>query len=146
MEEVIIIPIYNETEYKYHKCSGCNNKIYLKEDIWQPFYFDTKIKYCPFCGNKIVRYAEPQFEKEIDWSWLDKFKEILDKADKQLEYELFVNMNQEQRKEMIEKARYGQEYFGSRIYWNCNRSVCDIVKEIAYRKLHYSYINKLKKL
>lgn len=145
MEDVILTPIYNGTIYKYHRCSNCNEKIYLEKDIWNPFYFDEDIKYCPFCGGKIIRYAKPKFEEEPSWDWTDKFKKILDEAENKIIYELFCKMNREERNQLIDKANFGIEYFGSSIFWNDNTSVCRIVKELAHRKPHYTEINKIKK-
>lgn len=144
-EAVILTPIYKNTSYQYHVCSNCNSKIYFEESILVPLRFDEKIKFCPYCGKEIIRYAEPKFIEGPDFDWMERFQEILDYADRKIEYEIFCNMDKEQQKELIEKAEFGKEYFGYGICWNDNSRVCDIVKEVAHRKPHYSYINKLKK-
>jgi len=143
-DTTILIPIYNQNNYKYHLCYNCNKKIYIKEDIWKPMYFKEKINYCPYCGSNIIRYAKPIFEEEPNFEWIEKFKKIFDSTEKLIKYELFCKMSEEERKEIIEKARFGIEYFGDGICWNCNTNMCHIVKEIAQQKLHYTEIRKIK--
>lgn len=143
VSEVILTPIYEETVYKYHKCSGCNKKIYLEESFLTPFYFKEIINYCPFCGFKIIRYAKPQFEKSINWDWMDKFKKMFNNLEKKIEYELFVNMSENERKEIITKSKIGEVYFPN-LSWNCNSQICKILKETASKELHYSYLKRLK--
>lgn len=143
MEDVILTPIYNGTSYKHHECSNCKKEIYFEESILVPFRFEEKIKYCPFCGRKVIRYGKPRYEELPNWDWMDKFKEILDNTDEKIEYEIFCKMNREEQKELIEKAEYGIEYFGSSSDWNDNTNICKIVRDVAYRKPHHSYIKKL---
>ena len=69
-EYVILTPVYKKDNYQYHECSCCKAKIYIQESSFTPFYFKEIIKYCPFCGNRVIRYGNPIFEEEIDWSWL----------------------------------------------------------------------------
>ena len=143
MEDVILTPIYKNMVYQYHLCSNCNNKMYFEEDLFVPLRFDEKINFCPYCGKEIIRYAEAKYIEEPNFDWMDKFKNILDYAYRKIEYEIFYKMNKEEQRDLIDKAEFGREYFGSSILWNDNKNVCEIVKEIAHRKPHYSYINKL---
>lgn len=144
MEDVILTPIYRGITYEYHECSKCRGKIYFEEDICIPFHFEENIKYCPFCGRKVVRYANPKYEELPNWDWMDRFEEILEEANKKIEYEIFCKMNNDERRQLIDKAGFGETYFGSCLYWHDNASVCRIIKEIALRKPHYSYIKKLR--
>ena len=145
MEPVILTPIYKGTIYKYHRCSNCEGKIYFEEDYCIPFHFEENIKYCPFCGKEVIRYAKPEYEEKPNWDWMDKFKKVLDEAEDKIMYELFCKMNREERNELIDKTNFGIEYFGSPIFWNDNTNLCRIVKQLAHRKPHYTEINKIKK-
>lgn len=144
-ESVILTPIYNDTIYQYHICSNCKSKMYFEEDLFVPLRFKEKIKFCPYCGREILKYEKPKYLEGPDFKWMEKFHEILDFADRKIEYEIFCKMNEEERKEIINKASFGREYFGYKILWNDNSGVCDIVKQIAQRKPHYTYINRLRK-
>lgn len=143
-EGTILTPIYKDNIYQHHVCSNCNHELYFEEDLFVPLRFKEKITFCPYCGKEIIRYAEPKFIEGPDFNWIEKFQEILEYADRKMEYEIFCKMDKEQQKELIEKAEFGKEYFGYSILWTDKSNVCEIVKEIAYRKPHYSYINKLK--
>lgn len=142
----ILTPIYKDTEYQYHECSECKSKLYFEEAIFVPLYFEEteKVKFCPYCGKEIIRVTEPKYEVKPNFEWLDVFQEILNKTDREIEYEIFCKMDREKQKELIDKCRFGEEYFGSCLSWNDKKSTCEIVKEIAHRKPHYSYINRLK--
>lgn len=147
MGDVILTPIYESEIYQYHECSNCKKEIYLEEDIFKPFHFDERIKYCPFCGNKIVRYAEPKYIKEIDWTWLEEYSEIIEKTYKFLEYKIHCKMNKEQIRELEDKSERGIEYF-KQDRWAfpySNGIVCDIVHQIAREKVHYTTKQKLEK-
>lgn len=145
MTDVILTPIYSNMSYQYHECSNCKGKTYFKKDICVPFHFEENIKYCPFCGGKVIRYAKPKYVELPNWDWLEKFNKILDETNRRIEYEIFCKMNNEEIRELIDKADFGIEYFGSSLFWYDNTETCSIIKETALRKPHYSYINKLKK-
>lgn len=142
-ETVILTPVYKNIIYQYHECSNCKEKIYFDEDIYSPCHFKEDIKYCPFCGNEVIRYAKPKYEETPDWSWMDTFRNILNEAERKIEYEIFCRMNKEEKSKLIDKSEFGIEYFGNSTYWNSNANICEIVKETAYRKPHYTYTKKL---
>lgn len=144
-EVAILTPMYRNNIYQYHICSNCNHEMYFEEDMFVPLRFNEKIKFCPYCGKEIIRYAEPKYMEGPNFDWMETFEEILDYADRKMEYEIFCKMDREQQKELLEKAEFGKEYFGYGILWNDNSNICQIIKEIAKRKPHYSDINKLKK-
>ena len=145
IEDVILTPIYKGLAYKHHECSNCKEKIYFEEDILNPFHFEEKIKYCPFCGNRIVRYAKPKYIELPNWDWLEQFNEIIAKTYRNLEYKIHCKMSKEQISELIDKAEYGEAYFGKdSCYPLSNGNVCNLIHHIAIQKLHYTTINKLK--
>ncbi len=111
MEDVVLTPIYKETIYQYHLCSNCNKKLYLEEDIFVPLRFEEKIKFCPYCGKEIIRYANPKYIKEPNFDWLEKYTEIIKNACEKIEYEIYCKNSEEERRELINKAEFGMEYF-----------------------------------
>lgn len=143
--EVILTPIYKNETYKYHQCSNCSKEIYLEEDMFIPFYFKEKIKYCPFCGKAVIRYGKPKYIENPNFEWLDKYKEIIEKTYRNIEYEVYCKNNKKEINELIDKVNFGIAYFGSSLSWDDNGNICKMVKEIAHRDPHYSYKNKLKK-
>lgn len=143
-EEVILTPIYKGIHYEHHECSNCRGKIYFEEDICNPFHFEEKIKYCPFCGNKVIRYAKPQYEELPNWDWLKEFKEVMDKTYRFLKYKIHCKKSKEEIRELIDKAEYGEAYFGKDDFLISNGNICNIIHYIAIQKPHYSTINKLK--
>lgn len=145
-EDSILTPIYKGLHYEYHECSNCKGKTYFEEDICNPFHFEEKIKYCPFCGNKVIRYAEPQYIELPNWDWLKEFREIIDKVYRYLEYKVHCKMDKEQIRELIDKAEYGESYFGKDDYPFplSNGNTCRLLHYIAIQKLHYSITDKLK--
>ncbi len=143
MEDVILTPYYKNTVYQYHECSNCKNKIYFEEDICNPFHFEENIKYCPFCGKKVIRYAKPQYIELPDWTWMKEFTEIIDKTYRFLEYKIHCKMSNEQIRDLIDKAEFGESYFGRDFYPIGNGNICNLISHIAREKLHYTTKNKL---
>lgn len=146
-EVAILIPMYKGERYKYHECSNCKKEIYLEEDIFQPFHFEENIKYCPFCGKEIIRYAEPQFIEEIKWDWLEEYQSVVEKMYRELQYKIYCKLDKEQKRELREKAKRGIEYFRKDTLpfpYN-HRTICDIVYEITTSKVLYSEKQKLEK-
>ena len=72
--------------------------------MFLPFHFEENIKYCPFCGRKVIRYAKPKYVEEIDWSWLEEYNEIIEKTYNFLQYKIHCNMTGKQIKELEEKS------------------------------------------
>ena len=145
--DVILTPIYNEEIYKYHECSNCKKEIYFEEDIFKPFHFKENITYCPFCGGQVIRYAKPQYIKNISWDWLEKYQNVIESMYRQLEYEIHCKLNKEQIRELENKAERGIEYFKSD-KWQfpySNRVTCEIVYKITREKIHYTNKQKLEK-
>lgn len=146
MEDVILTPIYNRENYQYHECSHCKEKIYMEEDCLVPFHFEEQIKYCPFCGNKIIRYAEPKYIEKIDWSWLEEYQQVLEKAYRFLEYKIHCKMNNEEIRKLRDKSDLGREYFkGDRCITYSYGNTCDLIYYITGEKLHYTTKQKLEK-
>lgn len=144
---VILTPMYKGEVYKYHECSNCKKEIYFKEDMFQPFHFEENIKYCPFCGKEIIRYAKPKFIEEIKWDWLEEYQSVVEKMYRELEYEIYCKLDKEQIRELRGKAERGIEYFRKDTLpfpYN-SRTICDIVYEITSSKVHYSEKQKLEK-
>ena len=76
--DVIFTPVFRDTIYLHHICSECGQKIRLDQSVWGGVYFgDTsEIKFCPHCGNPVVRFAEKAiFETPIDYEPLRPFYE-----------------------------------------------------------------------
>ena len=85
---VILTPMYKGEVYKYHECSNCKKEIYFEEEIFKPFHFKENIKYCPFCGKEVIRYAKPKFIEQINWDWLDEYRTVVEKMYKELQVKL----------------------------------------------------------
>ena len=146
MEDAILTPIYKGKTYKYHECSNCKKEIYFKEEIFEPFHFEEKIKFCPFCGRQVIRYAEPRFIEEIDWSWLDEYNAIIEKMYRELEYKIHCEMDKEQIKELEDNVEKGKEYFkDGESFPYSNNITCRILYGITRKKLHYTDKQKLEK-
>lgn len=146
-ETVVLTPIYKGEIYKYHECSNCKKEIYFEEDIFQPFHFDENIKYCPFCGKEIIRYAKPKFIEEINWNWLEEFSTVVEKMYRELQYKIHCELNKEQIKELEEKAERGIEFF-KQDKWSFPYSkgtICDMIYQITREKVHYTKIQRLEK-
>ena len=145
-ENAILTPIYKSNIYQYHECSDCKKSIKLEESILVPLSFEEKIKYCPFCGKKIIRYAEPKFIEEINWEWLEEFSEIIEKTYRYLEYRIHCKMEEKERRELRDKSEFGKEYFKeNRWIPYSNGNVCDLIHRITLESLHYTTKNKLEK-
>ena len=146
-DEVILTPMYEGEVYKYHECSNCKKEIYFEEDIFQPFHFEENIKYCPFCGKEVIRYAKPKFIEEINWNWLDEYESVVEKMYRELEYIIYCKLDKEQIDELEEKSARGMEYFGQD-RWSfpySNGTICDIIHQITRIKVHYTEKRKLEK-
>lgn len=145
MEDTILTPIYKDTIYQYHICSNCNKKLYFEEDIFVPLQFKEKIKFCPYCGKEIIRYAKPKYIKEPNFDWLEKYVEIVKNSCERIEYEIYCKNSKEEIRELIDKAEFGIEYFGDYGFLYDEKNVCRIIKQLGISKKHYTEINKLKR-
>ena len=144
-EAVVLQPIYEDTIYQHHLCSNCNKKIYLEENMFVPLRFDEKIKFCPYCGKEIIRYANPNYIKKPNFEWLEKYREILKNASERIEYEIYCKNTEEQRDEILEKAEFGVQYFADFDLLYCEKNVCKIIRKLGRGGIHYSEKNKLRK-
>ena len=75
---------------------------------------------------------------------MQEFESIIDKAYRNLEYIIHCKKTEEEKNDLIEKAEFGEEYFGKGYHPLDNGSVCNIVNYIARQKMHYSSKNKLR--
>lgn len=145
-EYTILTPIYKKDNYQYHECSNCKSKIYMEESYLTPFYFKENIKYCPFCGNLIIRYGNPKFEEEIDWAWLNEYRNLFYELDDYLQYKIHCKMTYNERQELKNKVKLGKEYFKDRgIGFISNENICNYLYHIANYDLHYSTKRKLER-
>lgn len=145
-EYIILTPIYKKNNYQYHECSNCKSKIYMEESCLTPFYFKENIKYCPFCGKEIIRYGKPKFEEEIDWTWLDDYRDLFYKFDDYLQYKIHCKMTYNEQQELKNNTKLGIEYFKDRgIGFISNENICNYLYKIANYNLHYSTKKKLEK-
>lgn len=144
---VILTPMYKGEVYKYHECSNCKKEIYFEEEIFQPFHFEENIKYCPFCGKEVIRYAKPKFIEQINWDWLDEYRTVVKKMYKELKYKIYCNLDKGQIDELEKKAERGIEYFGLDrwAFPYSNGTICDIIRQITRNKVHYTEKRKLEK-
>lgn len=145
MEDTILIPIYKNMVYQYHLCSNCNKKVYLEENLFVPLRFNEKIKFCPYCGKEIIRYAEPKYIEEPNFEWLEKYVEIIKNTSERIEYEIYCKNTEDERKKLIEKAKFGIEYFADYNFLYCKKRVCEIITELGINKKHYTELNRLRK-
>ena len=146
-EGTILTPIYKDNIYQHHVCSNCNHEMYFEEDLFVPLRFNEKIKYCPYCGKEIIRYAEPKYIEEINWNWLDEYKYVVEKMYRKLEYIIYCKLDKEQIDELEEKSARGIEYFGQD-RWSfpySNGTICDIINQITRTKVNYTEKRKLEK-
>lgn len=143
-EGTILTPIYKDNIYQHHVCSNCNHEMYFEEDLFVPLRFNEKIKYCPYCGKEIIRYAEPKYIEKPDFKWLEKYIDIVKNTSERIEYEIYCKNTEEERKELIERAEFGIQYFTDYDLLYCQKHVCEIIKNLGSHKIHYSEKNKLR--
>lgn len=140
--EVIFNPIYKGISYKNHRCSNCKSEIDLGDEY--STYKET-YKYCPYCGEEIIRYGKPIYEELPNWDWLEEYKDIIDNVYKKLEYIIHCKKTETERSELIEKTEFGEKYFGRDWYPISNGNICSAINYIARQKIHYSEKNRLEK-
>ena len=142
MGETIFNPVYTGISYECHRCSNCKAEIDL-EDEYSTYI--TKYKYCPYCGEEIIRYGKPIYEELPDWDWLKEFRDVTEKAYRQLEYIIHCKKTETERRDLIEKTEFGEKYFGRDWYPISNGNICNIINYIARQKIHYTEKNRLEK-
>lgn len=140
--EVIFNPVYKGISYECHRCSNCKSEIDLGDEYST---YEEKYKYCPYCGEKIIRYGKPIYEELPDWDWLEEYKNIIDNAYKKLEYMIHCKKTETERRDLIEKTEFGEKYFGRDWYPISNGNICNIINYIARQKIHYTEKNRLEK-
>ena len=109
-------------------------------------HFEENIKFCPYCAGKVIRYGKPKYKELPNWDWLEEFRKIIDKTYRYLEYKIHCELNDIQRKVLIKKAEFGEEYFGKDNYYPVsNGNICWIIRDIATSNIHYTTKKKLEK-
>ena len=107
MADVIFTPVYRDTHYLYHECSECLYHIRNQESVLAPLYFGETFKYCPNCGNPVVRFANlPKFKEDFDRTILKDLIKIDEEYDDKIDYYCRVTLSQEEFLEIHKKCRF----------------------------------------
>lgn len=136
-ESVIITPKYYGRRYDGHFCSGCGNSFIVDVDYYFhdiTFANTDNMKFCPFCGKPIIRFAEPEFIEPIDFSLLEPLEDWFRAKTEELNYLLYCKHTEEQRDEIEALLSFR----------NCKGIIHKMIGEEIGYKLHYTTIRKLK--
>lgn len=142
MEDVIFTPVFKGDIYIYHECSGCEYQVRMKADILTSLYFGERFKFCPNCGNPVVRFANlPKFVEEFNYAIFNDIESMYEQFKDNLDYYCRVTLTKEEFEEMVAKCRFAVE-----LHENggaCVSPVVGMVAKMSLKSWHYSAIQKL---
>ena len=105
--DVIFTPHFRGDRYLHHVCSGCEYKVKIGNDVFNKLYFGETFKFCPNCGNPVIRFAKiPVFEESINRALFSAVEKIHEDMEDRVKYYLHVDLDDTERKELVDKARF----------------------------------------
>lgn len=113
--DVIFTPVFRDTKYLHHICSECSHKITLDQSVWGGVYFgDTQdIKFCPRCGNPVVRFAEKAiFETPIDYEPLRPFYEAHEEYERKCRWLYHCYISEERQEKIVDLMPFAKQDSG----------------------------------
>ena len=130
MEDVIFTPVFKGDKYIYHECSGCEYQVRMKADILTSLYFGERFKFCPNCGNPVIRFANiPKFVEKFNYAIFNEIDSLYNQFKDNLDYYCRVTLTKEEFEEMIAKCQFAVE-----LYKNGGACVSPAVNMVA--KMH----------
>ena len=113
--DVVFTPVFRDTKYLHHICSECGHKITLDQSVWGGVYFgDTKdIKFCPHCGNPVIRFAEKAiFETPIDYEPLRPFYEAHEEYERKCRWLYHCYISEERQAKIVDLIPFAKQDSG----------------------------------
>lgn len=108
--DVIFTPHFRRTAYLYHECSECKYHVHMGSNMFAKLCFEEPFKFCPNCGKPVVRFAVlPVFEEDVNRAMFNRAEKICDDMEDRIRYWLYVEMTAEERKILVETARFAVE-------------------------------------
>lgn len=105
--DVIFTPHFRGERYLHHVCSGCKYEVRISNDIFNKLSFGETFKFCPNCGKQVVRFAKlPVFEESVNRALFGTVEEIYEEMENRVKYFLHVELNDAERKELVDKAQF----------------------------------------
>lgn len=105
--DVIFTPHFRGDRYLHHVCSGCEYKVRIANDVFNKLYFGETFKFCPNCGKPVSRFAKiPVFEESFNHALFAHAEKIYEEMEDRIKHYLYVDMNDTERKVLLEKARF----------------------------------------
>lgn len=115
-QDVIYTPYYRGNQYLYHECSGCSYHVNMQDDdVFHTLsYYGDTFKFCPNCGRPVIRFAKlPVFLEEINRALFQQIDDIHKHMEKSCEYYLFIELSDDERCELVDKARFARSLQGN---------------------------------
>ena len=142
MSDVIFTPVFYNTVYRHHLCSGCGYKLKVGQSIWGGVQFDDtkEIKFCPSCGTPVARFSDKAiFETPIDYEPLrifcDAFQEFQDKC----EWLYYCYISADHRKMVEELLPFAEDADE----WGWVKKAYNTAHPISVKKADWRRIRKL---
>lgn len=105
--DVIFTPHFRGDRYLHHVCSNCEYKVTIANDVFNKLYFGESFKFCPNCGKPVARFARiPVFEESFNHALFADADKIYEEMEDRIKYYLYIDMNDTERKVLLEKARF----------------------------------------
>ena len=110
MNDVIFTPVFKGDRYLYHECSECEYQVKIKADIFAPLYFGETFKFCPNCGNPVVRFANlPKFVEEFNYAIFNEINALYQHFRDNLDFYCRIKLTKEELEELIAKCQFAIE-------------------------------------
>ena len=125
--DVIYTPVYRGDRYLYHECSECNYQVKIDSDAFTHLYFGESFKFCPNCGNAVIRFANiPKFLEDFNYAIFEKLDKLSKEFKDNLDYYCRVILTKDEFEEIKSKCEFAVE-----LYQNGGRRVSDAVYAVA---------------
>ena len=125
-------PVYKGTAYQGHECSECKKRVKFAH-VSALGFFGTDIRFCPYCGEEIIRFDKtPMFEEPLDTSLLEPMQEVINEAHDKVNWIYWCCFTNEQREKCKKLFEFASE----------NPYISKINNIVKY-KPHHTRITKL---
>lgn len=127
-ESVIFAPVFRETQYIGHRCSGCAHDIQLSQSVFGKIFYpsgEKLIRFCPHCGKPVIRFDEKViYEKAVDFAPLIVFQEEVATFKRKLRWLYWCILSKQQHDDIDKVLPFAKDF----------EYLADTVKAVQYAK------------
>ena len=130
--------------YLYHECSECLYQVRIQQSVLTTLYFGETFKFCPNCGNAVVRFANlPKFKEEFNRAVFSELEKIDRERQDKLDYYCRITLNKDEFEQLRKQCNFAVELQKNGDLSILSPSIKDVAK-MCTRSWNHWEIKKLK--